>query len=349
MGVVIEVAAGVGQLGVVEQALERAALGRLAQHAVDLGDAGVAAGLQGDVEARHVDRRHAHRLGLDPSGQFGEQALDATGQAGRHRDHRLERRAGAAQVLVVVGVDHRLVVHRRVDGGDGHVVQADGLVEHLEQRHAAVGGAGGVGQQALGTAEAGLIDSVDDGGVDVVLAGHRLGEQHPRRTGFDEALGVGTGLVDAGAFQHQIDAQRRPVNALRRRLAQHLHAVAVDVQAVAGHLHLAGEAAVGGVEAGQVLDAGLVGQVVERDDFQPGIRATFVERTQHATADAAVAVEGDFVGAVGHGCSLLGWAGGKPRCGFPPYRDSIWHLKPSKKSSRAKTGRVTPGAGTATY
>ncbi|MNC45880.1 hypothetical protein D3C75_948700 [compost metagenome] len=62
------------------------------------------------------------------------------------------------------------------------------------------------------------------------------------------------------------------------------------MQAVAGHLHLAGEAAVGGVEAGQVLDAGLVGQVVERDDFQPGIRTTFIERTQHATADAAVAV-----------------------------------------------------------
>jgi hypothetical protein len=48
-----------------------------------------------------------------------------TSQAGGHRNHRLERRAGTAQVFMVVGVNHRLVVHRRVNRGNRHVLQAE--------------------------------------------------------------------------------------------------------------------------------------------------------------------------------------------------------------------------------
>src|SRR5690606_30028612 len=48
--VMVEVAAGVGQFGVIEQPLERACFGGAAQHAVDLVGAGVAGGLQGDVQ-----------------------------------------------------------------------------------------------------------------------------------------------------------------------------------------------------------------------------------------------------------------------------------------------------------
>ncbi len=300
MGVVVEIATGVRQLGISQQSAQRAAFGGLAKHPVDLGGGGVAGSLQGDVQRRDVHRGHAYGFGLDAPGKFRQQAFDAARQTGGHRDHRLERRTGTAQVLMVVGVDHRLVVHRRVDGGDRHVFQADRLVQQLEQRHPAIGRAGGVGDQRFAAAEVLLVDPIDDGGVDVRLARHRLREQHPRRAGAEETLGLGAIGVLAGALQHQVDPQRLPVDGLRSRAAQHLHAIAVDVQAVAVDLHFAGKAAMGGVEAGQVLDAGLVGQVVQRDDLEAQLLRALVQRAQDAAADTAIAIERDAKRRGGH-------------------------------------------------
>src|SRR5690606_29186418 len=74
----------------------------------------------------------------------------------------------------------------------------------------------------------------------------------------------------------------------------------VQVQAVAVDPHFTWKTPMGGVEAGQVFDAGLIGQVVERDDVQIAL-ATLIQGAQHATADAAVTVEGNFVGTIlGH-------------------------------------------------
>ena len=56
---------------------------------------------------------------------------------------------------MVIGVDHRLVVHRRVNRGDRHIIQANRLIQQAQQRHAAVGGAGGVGHQQVHVAGAG--------------------------------------------------------------------------------------------------------------------------------------------------------------------------------------------------
>ncbi|MNT33815.1 hypothetical protein D3C72_1697610 [compost metagenome] len=147
MWVMVEITTGVRQLGVGQQTFERAAGGSLAQDPVDFGGVGVANGLHRNVEARHVHRRHTYGFGLNSSGKFRQQTFDAARQTSGHRDHRLERRTGAAQVLVVIGIDHRLIVHRRVNRGDRHVFQANGLVQQTQQRHAAVGGAGGVGHQ----------------------------------------------------------------------------------------------------------------------------------------------------------------------------------------------------------
>src|SRR5690606_34604022 len=211
-----------------------------------------------------------------------------------------EGRARAAQIVVVIGVDHRLVVHRRVDRGDRHILQANRLVQHLEQRHATVSGAGGVRDQAFLSGQAGVVDAIHQRGVDVRLAGHGLGKQHTWRAGVEETLAVGTGVVDAGAFEHQVDAQTLPVDGFRGVLTQHLHAGAVQVQAVAVDPHFTWKTPMGGVEAGQVFDAGLIGQVVERDDVQIAL-ATLIQGAQHATADAAVTVEGNFVGTIlGH-------------------------------------------------
>ncbi len=207
---------------------------------------------------------------------------------------------------MVVGVDHRLVVHRRVNGRDGGELDAHRVIEQLEQRHAAVGGAGGVGHQPLGAAQLPLIDAHHHGGVDIRRTGHRLGKQYPRHTRRKETLAIGTAGVGAGTLQHQIDVECPPVDGFRRRCTQHLHTVAVQVQAVALHAHVAGKAAVSGVEAGEVFQAGHVGQVVEGNELKIEGGAALIECTQHATADAAVAVESDAIGmGVGHGFSSV--------------------------------------------
>src|SRR5690606_20460182 len=88
------------------------------------------------------------------------------------------------------------------------------------------------------------------------------------------------------------------VDVFRLRCTEHLDAVAVDMQAVAVHPHLAGEAPVGGVEPGQILDAGLVGQVVQGDDLHV-LATALMQGAQHAPPDPAVAVQGDAIGSGG--------------------------------------------------
>ena len=125
----IEITAGVRQLGVGQQAFERAAGGGLAQNAVDLHGIGVARRNQRNIEARHVQRRHSNSFGLNPPGKFRQQSLDAFRQTCGHRYDRLERRAGTAKVFVVISVNHRLIVHCRVNGGNRYVLQAERLIQ----------------------------------------------------------------------------------------------------------------------------------------------------------------------------------------------------------------------------
>ncbi|MNM95889.1 hypothetical protein D3C81_1083480 [compost metagenome] len=197
---------------------------------------------------------------------------------------------------MVIGIDHRLIVHRRVNRGDRHILQANRLVQQTQQRHAAVGGAGRVGHQQLVAGQAILVHAVDDGGVDIRLAGHRLGKQHARGAGVEETLAVFASVISAGALQHQIDAQGRPIDAFGGGTAQDLHAVAINMQTIAVDLHITGKTPVSGVEACQVFDAGHVGQIVDRDNFKPGFLASLEQRTQDATTNPAVAVECNFVG-----------------------------------------------------
>ncbi|MOA45041.1 hypothetical protein D3C78_1673940 [compost metagenome] len=56
----------------------------------------------------------------------------------------------------------------------------------------------------------------------------------------------------------------------------------------------------GGVEAGQVFQARQIGEVVQGDDGETGARSAFMQGTKDATADTAVAVQGNSVRAVRH-------------------------------------------------
>ena len=56
-------------------------------------------------------------------------------KAGVYRYDVMERAAGAAQVIVVVGVDHWLVVHGGMDGSGAALFYAEGVVQHLDHRY----------------------------------------------------------------------------------------------------------------------------------------------------------------------------------------------------------------------
>ena len=126
-------------------------------------------------------------------------------------------------------------------------------------------------------------------------------QQYARRASIDKALRLAAAGVLTGAFKQQINVQRGPVDGFWTGLAQHLYAVAIDMQAIAVDLHFTGETPVGGVETRQVFNAGLVGQVIQRDDFQLCPGAPLMQRTQHAAADTAITVEGNSIGTLGHG------------------------------------------------
>ncbi len=110
-----------------------------------------------------------------------------------------------------------------------------------------------------------------------------------------KAQALFAGGVLPGALQQQIDIQRAPINPLGLSRAQHLDGLAVDQQLLALQLHLPGEAPVGRIKAGQVLDTLAVRQIIQRHHLNVRPRR-LVQRTQHTTTDPAVAVQGDAVG-----------------------------------------------------
>ncbi len=197
---------------------------------------------------------------------------------------------------MVIGVDDRLIVHRRVNRGDRDVIEPDGIVEQLEQRYATVGSAGRVGDQSFGSRQLLMVDAHDHRGIDISCPAHGLRKQHAWNTSRKKALPAGTRVVGTGTLEHEVHTQVAPIDRFWRRLAQDLYAVAVKMQTIAFHRHVAGKAAMGRVETGEVLKTGHVGEVVEGDDLEIEGRVALVEGTQHAATNATVAVEGNAVG-----------------------------------------------------
>jgi hypothetical protein len=174
-------------------------------------------GADGQVDGRDIQGRDADRLGLDAAGQLRQQALDAAGQAGRYRDDRLHGGAGAAQVVVVIAVDQRLVVHHRMQRGEQHLFDADFAVEQIEHRDDGVGRAGGGGNQFFGAGQAVLVDAGDDGRVDIAAAVAGVRQQQARAAGIDKTGQFCPLTVAAGGFDHQIDPEAAPIDVFRRR------------------------------------------------------------------------------------------------------------------------------------
>ena len=157
-----------------------------------------------------------------------DQALHPAGELRIHRDNRLRGRTGFAQVGVVVGVEHRLVIHRRMYGGDRAVFDTDGVVQCLDYRHNPVGGAGRIGNDSVVGREGVMIDAEYHRCIHVGLRGLR--EQDTTSAPVQVSLHRGPIAEGAGALKHQVYPELPPGQVIQPLLPQQRNALAIHGQ-----------------------------------------------------------------------------------------------------------------------
>ena len=103
----------------------------------------------GQINRRHIDGWHTHGLRLKAPCQLWQQAIDTQCQPCVYRDNRLHSSAGFAQISMMVGIDYRLVIHGRVNGGDHTALYTKVVIEHFDYWHHTVGRTGCGGHYGL--------------------------------------------------------------------------------------------------------------------------------------------------------------------------------------------------------
>ena len=169
---------------------------------------------------------------------------------------------------------------------------ADLLVQHLDQRRQAIGGAGCIRDHRVAGFEHAVIDAVHDGRIDVVAA--RGGNHDFFRARRDVRRRLGLAGEQARALQHEIHAELAPGQLGRIALRDHADAIAVHHHRIAVDVHIAAEAAVHGVETRQMSIGIGIAQVVDRDDLDLARVLALVERAQNVAADAPVTIDPHF-------------------------------------------------------
>ncbi len=115
-----------------------------------------------EIDDRNVGGRDADREAVDLALELGHDQADGLGRPGRRRDLGDGGGPGPAQVLVR-GVEDLLVVRVGVDGRHEAPLDAERVVEDLDDGGQAVGRAGGVGDDVvLGRVVGLLVDAQDD-------------------------------------------------------------------------------------------------------------------------------------------------------------------------------------------
>ena len=196
----------------------------------------------------------------------------------------------------MVAVDQGLVVHGRVQRGEQGLLDADLAVQQVEHRYDGVGGARRVGHQPFAAVELAVVDPEHDGGIDILGAVARMGEQQAGTAGTQEARQFAAAAVLAGTFHQQVDSERLPVDLLGRVCVRNDDRLVTDDQRVFGAVHCAMKTSVGGVEAGEVGDAGEVGRLVDRHDAEVLAQPGLVQGAQVAAADPSITVDRDAKG-----------------------------------------------------
>ena len=239
---------------------------------------------------------HFHRrdiVGRDAQGTGGkfpvqsrQNTADARGEAGIHRNHRQAGGAGFAQIRMVVGIQHRLIIHGRMDGGNGARFNAEGAVQHVDNRHNAVGGTGGGGGDMGFCVQLTVIDTK--------YYSRNIRLSRLRQQGIvGPLLQMGTygvaAVIMAGAFQHQIHP--RPMHILQRFVMGHRNAITFHHQRAVRRRHLARKATVGTVVLGQVNNRCQIRGLVNGHNLHLTAIVGFIQGSQYAAPDATITID----------------------------------------------------------
>ena len=100
------------------QHVGRQLVGEVAQRLIDLFRGSAALQADGQVHGGDIHRGHTNCLRLQQTLQVRQNPLNPSGQLGVHRNDGLHGAAGLTQIGVVVAVDHRLIIHSRMNGCD---------------------------------------------------------------------------------------------------------------------------------------------------------------------------------------------------------------------------------------
>jgi len=292
------VAGDQGQIGVLDDALH-AVLRRGLEDSVDLFLGGLAAHLQHHVHNRDIGggdaQSDAAQLALDLGVDQGH-SLGSTG-AGGNDVHRSG--TGTAQVTVG-GIEDALVTGVAVGGGHRAFDDAEGLIQDLDHRRHAVGGAAGVAEDVVVLVAVLIGVHAHHEGADFVAL-TRGGQDHFLGAGLEVLAGTDVVVEDTGGFDDQIHAPLLPGEVGGVAVIEGLDRLAVDDDRVLGGGHLCiTQGAKHRVVLEQVgVGVGVTG-AVDADNLDAGIASAAQPATHEVATDAAESVDRNLQG---HGIS----------------------------------------------
>jgi len=247
-----------------------------------------------DVERdeRDVGRGHTDRGAVELALELRDDETDRTRRAGGGGDLGEGGGAGAVEVAVQ-RIDQALVTGIGVHGEHVAPLDAESVVQHLDHRGEAVGGAGGVGDHRHRRGQHLVVDAIDDGGVHPVGGG---GDQHLARARGEQGGSAFALGEKPGAFERDIHPLERHLGriALGGDADRPVGAAAVaDDERIVLHGDLAGEAAVHAVIAEEVGVGLDTAEIVDRHRLEV-VAPAFDEGAQHQPSDPAKPVDGNF-------------------------------------------------------
>ena len=275
-------------VGDVEDAAHGAG-GRIPHGLVDPGDVGGVLHFGHDVHQGHVRGGDPHRHAVDAPVDFRDDHAGGPGGSGGGGDHRHRAGAGPPQVLVRL-VEERLAVGVGVDGGDQAAMEAEAVVQHLDHRSQAVGGAARVGDDVVAVGVVGVVvDAEHQSDVDVLAW---RAHDHLAGAGGQVAARALAVTEEAGRLDDHVHPQLPPWQAARVALGEHADQPAIDHQPLVRDLDRSRIRAVHRVVLEEMGQGARVHQVVHGDELDVG-GVLPGEGAQHVAADAAESVDGE--------------------------------------------------------
>jgi len=258
---------------------------RVLHRLVDLLDGRFFVQLDNQVADRTVGHRHAIGHALHFAVEFGNDRADRLGRAGRGRDDRQRGAAGPPRIAVRE-VEQALVVGVGVHGDHVTAFHAEGVVQDLDHRSGAVGGARGVGNQLHVLGQHVVVDAEHDGGVQRVFGRH--GEHDFLRAGLEVAFQLFALAEDAGGVDDDVDLEFLPGQFGRVFDGGQQNLVAADEHEVLFDPRRVFVDAVDRIVFEAVEQLLGVGQVVDADEFE--INVAFQGGAQHGAADSTKSI-----------------------------------------------------------